>query len=295
MVVLQAALPTAGMGQLLDRDSSGSYGGEGERNMYVAAAGEGGRFYRRLANGFATKSICVDLFVHTAHASFADVATVGQVVAATGGQSFLYQGERLPADKMSHELARLLQRTAGTEAVLKLRCSAGVRVRELFGNFFVGRSGTAADQAELAGIDCDKAIAAELEYVPGEQAELGDTCYIQVGDYSLACDTCFYFSYFFRLTRDSTSSTSTLVFRSHSSACWLCFCLPSNHQCALLYTSSEGRRLLRLHNMALPATDMLADVFRFSDIETLLCFMQVRQPATTTTTTTTTIARAHAR
>jgi protein transport protein SEC24 len=47
-------------------------------------------------------------------------------------------------------------------------------------------------------------------------------------------------------------------------------------QCALLYTSVAGKRLLRLHHLCLPVTSVLADVFRYSDLE---CAMALKLKA----------------
>lgn len=39
-------------------------------------------------------------------------------------------------------------------------------------------------------------------------------------------------------------------------------------QCALLYTTKEGRRRVRVHNLNLTATSEIADVFRHGDVDT---------------------------
>ncbi|KAI8997900.1 hypothetical protein BDB01DRAFT_772851 [Pilobolus umbonatus] len=39
-------------------------------------------------------------------------------------------------------------------------------------------------------------------------------------------------------------------------------------QCALLYTTREGQRRVRVHNLQLPVTSQISDVFKFGDIDT---------------------------
>lgn len=38
-------------------------------------------------------------------------------------------------------------------------------------------------------------------------------------------------------------------------------------QCAVLYTSSDGHRKVRLHNIAVPVTQIMANVFRYADMD----------------------------
>ena len=43
-------------------------------------------------------------------------------------------------------------------------------------------------------------------------------------------------------------------------------------QCAVLYTSATGERRVRLHNIALPVTQVMANVFRFADMDATMAY-----------------------
>jgi len=43
-------------------------------------------------------------------------------------------------------------------------------------------------------------------------------------------------------------------------------------QCAVLYTSSAGERRVRLHNLAVPVSQVLGNVFRFADMDATMTY-----------------------
>ncbi|KAI5477132.1 protein transport protein SEC24 [Pseudohyphozyma bogoriensis] len=47
----------------------------------------------------------------------------------------------------------------------------------------------------------------------------------------------------------------------------------AHFQCAVLYTSASGQRRVRVHNLAVPTTTLLANVFRFADMDTTLAYI----------------------
>ena len=51
-------------------------------------------------------------------------------------------------------------------------------------------------------------------------------------------------------------------------------------QCALLYTTMNGERRIRVHTLALPVTSVLGTLFRNADLDAQTCFM-VRKAANT--------------
>jgi len=55
----------------------------------------------------------------------------------------------------------------------------------------------------------------------------------------------------------------------------------AHFQCALLYTSASGQRRVRVHNLAVPTTSLLANVFRFADMDTTIAFI-TKESITTT-------------
>lgn len=47
----------------------------------------------------------------------------------------------------------------------------------------------------------------------------------------------------------------------------------AHFQCAILYTSAEGQRRVRVHNLAVPVTSLIANVFRLADMDTTLAYI----------------------
>lgn len=47
----------------------------------------------------------------------------------------------------------------------------------------------------------------------------------------------------------------------------------AHFQCAVLYTSASGQRRVRVHNIAVPVTGLLASVFRLADMDTTLAYI----------------------
>lgn len=47
----------------------------------------------------------------------------------------------------------------------------------------------------------------------------------------------------------------------------------AHFQCAVLYTSASGQRRVRVHNLAVPVSSLLANVFRFADMDTTLAYL----------------------
>jgi protein transport protein SEC24 len=61
-------------------------------------------------------------------------------------------------------------------------------------------------------------------------------------------------------------------------------------QCALLYTTSNGERRIRVHNLSIPNTSLMGSVFRFSDMDTTINLLG-KELATTTTESTMKVIR----
>jgi protein transport protein SEC24 len=46
----------------------------------------------------------------------------------------------------------------------------------------------------------------------------------------------------------------------------------AHFQCAVLYTSATGERRVRLHNVAVPVTQVMSNVFRFADMDATIAY-----------------------
>lgn len=48
--------------------------------------------------------------------------------------------------------------------------------------------------------------------------------------------------------------------------------MDAHFQCAILYTSAEGYRRVRVHNLSVPVSSLLVDVFRLADLDTAIAY-----------------------
>ncbi|KAH8097839.1 hypothetical protein JL720_754 [Aureococcus anophagefferens] len=141
LCVFQAGLPNCGEAALKMRENPRVYGTEGERALLHAEPSGPGpdavSWYETKAVEFSRLQICVELFV-AAH-TYADVATLGLLPKITAGQLYFYPGFKASHDgeKLATELARALTRPTGFEAVMRVRCTRGLRVAAFRGNYYI--------------------------------------------------------------------------------------------------------------------------------------------------------------
>ncbi|KAJ2720590.1 COPII coat Sec23p-Sfb3p heterodimer component [Coemansia sp. Benny D115] len=207
LVVFQTALPTFGPGSLKQRDDAKLHNTDKERSLYEPQDA----FYRDWAVKLVEEGICCSLYLFPS--AYMDAATLSQLSTLTGGELYSYpafeggrDGRRLASDVCAD-----VGRTYGSNAVLRIRTSDGLRVDEHYGNLFMRNH----VDVELAGVTSDTAIAAVLQH-DGKLDENQDV-------------------YF---------------------------------QMALLYTTSDGQRRIRVHNLAIPCTTLIGNLFKFSDVDT---------------------------
>jgi protein transport protein SEC24 len=143
----------------------------------------------------------------------ANLCLLGVVTTVTGGDTYFYPHYNAAKDgrRFQEDLKLLLAREFGFNAMLRVRCSDGLRVAAHFGNFFMRN----ATDLELAGIDSEKTISVQLKH------------------------------------DDKLDEKQEAVF-----------------QCALLYTRADGQRRIRVHNISIPCTSTMSDLFRHADMNT---------------------------
>lgn len=153
----------------------------------------------------------------------------------------------------------MFRRNIGYEAVLKLRCSQGLRVAQ-FSGAFCNRTG---QEVDLAVIDSDKCIMVNL-----------------VSSYCTLCPR----------RRLCTQLQLLLTLGGVAvDACVLTFggvavnvCAPQIHdggamkaggevflQCAMVYTTPQCERRIRVHTLALPVSSETSVVFRHLDLDSV--------------------------
>lgn len=198
------ALPSWGPGKLRVRENSSLYNTSEERSLYDAS----NIHWKNVAEEFVGIGVGVDCFIFPN--SYIDVATVGTLAQLTGGDCFYYQNFLLDRDavKFQNELARCILRPQGGSVQMKIRCSNGLKVVQMIGNFL--RKGPA--DLEMGSIDADKTI--------------------------------------------------TCVFKHDGK---LDPKVPVHFQSAVLFTTPDGRRLLRTQNVRTPASSLIVEVMRYCD------------------------------
>jgi protein transport protein SEC24 len=204
LLLFQSAAPSLGVGRVKARDNPALYGTDRE----YALRSPDDPFYKRFSAEASRFQISVDVFA--GGATCLDLPSLGALARYTCGAVYHYPAFNAQADaaKLRAEVARNLSRHGVWEAVMRIRCSKGLRIAAFHGHFFV----RATDLLALPACDADKTFAVEVAHE--DTVLTGTTAYIQ---------------------------------------------------CALLYTSSEGERRIRVHTLAMPVVGDLVDLYKASD------------------------------
>ncbi|KAF9090400.1 COPII coat Sec23p-Sfb3p heterodimer component, partial [Mortierella sp. GBA35] len=212
LVIFQTALPTFGPGALRHRDDLKLYGTDKEKTLYAPQDD----FYKKLAESCVDAGLSIDLFLFPN--AYVDVATLGCLSTLTGGETHMFTNFNAERDgvKLAGEINRLVTRPFGFNALMRVRCSTGLRVAEHFGNFHMKNS----TDLEIAGLDSEKAYGVLVKH-------------------------------------DGRLDEKT----------------EASFQVALLYTTADGRRRVRVHNFSTPVTTLLGNVFRWADMDTTINFL----------------------
>ncbi|KAF9959754.1 COPII coat Sec23p-Sfb3p heterodimer component [Mortierella alpina] len=212
LILFQTALPTYGPGALKHREDSKLYGTDKERTLYAPQDD----FYKKLAETCVDAGLCIDLFLFPN--AYVDVSTLGCLSSITGGETFMFPNFNVArdGDKFVGNIAKIVSRPFGFNALMRVRCSAGLRITEHFGNFHMKNS----TDLELAGVDSEKAFGVLVKH-DGKLDERTEASF----------------------------------------------------QVALLYTTADGLRRVRVHNFSTPVTTLLGNVFRWADMDTTINFL----------------------
>jgi len=156
LLVFQATLPTLGKGALAMREDPKLLATEKESVMLAPAT----EVYKSIALDCSKNQIAVDLF--TAPQQYIDLASLSPLSKYTGGQLCHYPGfdAARDGDVLSHDVRRCLSRATGFEAVMRVRCTKGVKVHQFHGNYYL----RGADLLALPNVDPDKSFACEISH-----------------------------------------------------------------------------------------------------------------------------------
>ncbi|KAI9633449.1 uncharacterized protein MKK02DRAFT_38103 [Dioszegia hungarica] len=164
------SLPLVGPGKLTSRDDPTVYNTDKERALFTAAD----PFWRNTADEIANAGVGVNTFLFPDQ--YTDVASVGALSAATGGDVFFHPRFEPVRDRdtLFDEIRRSLTTELVYNATMRVRCSNNLRVGEHYGDFHQ-RSLT---DLEFGTIGESAAIGAVIKY-EGKLDEK-DLCYVQV-------------------------------------------------------------------------------------------------------------------
>lgn len=212
MCVFQSVLPTLGDGALVPREQMQLMGTPKE----VELLRPGQNWYKETAIEFSRAQIGVDMFLFPR--AYIDVAALAELPKITAGTLHTYPGFNYDIDgpRFESELCRCLTQPTAFEAVMRIRCTRGMKISNFYGNFFV--RGT--DLLALPNCSSDSVFA-------------------------------------FDLVHDEQNVTSNVV----------------TIQSALLYTSSDGERRIRVVTQAIPVSSMASEVINSVDADALTCLL----------------------
>ncbi|KAF8193883.1 hypothetical protein K438DRAFT_1828208 [Mycena galopus ATCC 62051] len=161
IILLSASVPTIGKGALaLEAGSRQDTLKEPDAEKPASA------FYHAFALSCIKACVSVDMFLAGAGAGggrYQGVATLSLVPHYTSGTVFYYPGfnaaVREDAVKLAAELGRLLAMRGLLEAEMRVRCSRGITVKAMHGNFFV----QASSRVVMPAVPQDQSYAVELQ------------------------------------------------------------------------------------------------------------------------------------
>jgi len=148
--IFVGGLPSIGKARLQNREQAKLRGSENEHSLLKPA----NEFYRRTATNFSRYQIVSDVYCCTS--TYCDLSTLNGLARFSGGTVFHCKEA---GDKVSNELYRNLTREQGWEAVVRTRCSKGMKLSNFQGNFYLRGS----DLLALPGANSSNSFTCELK------------------------------------------------------------------------------------------------------------------------------------
>lgn len=169
MLLFQAAVPNIGSGKIKNRDIAALYGTDREHLIRIPEDS----FFKKFSAECSRAQITVDLFSFSS--LFCDLASLCSLSKYTCGQVYYYPGFNSDRDrsKFEAELRMNLSRLTGWEAVMRIRCSKGLKISSFHGHFFI----RSTDLLAMPTIDPDKCFAVQISHE--DAIVTGSTAYVQ--------------------------------------------------------------------------------------------------------------------
>jgi protein transport protein SEC24 len=154
LMLFTATAPTIGAVRTKPRDMPAQYNTDREPAMRQA----GDAFFRSFAAECIQYQICVDVFAMSAQ--YCDLFSLALLPRSTGGSLHFYPAFNAARDgtKLTHELVHSLQHFTGWEAVMRMRCSKGLRISTFHGHLHVRSN----DLVVLPSVNEDSTYVAQL-------------------------------------------------------------------------------------------------------------------------------------
>ena len=199
MCVFQTIQPNLGDGALKPRENPGLMGTPNEVRLLRPDL----PWYKDTAIEFSRQQISVDMFLFPYQ--YMDLAALGELPKYTAGSlhSYVSFNPEKDGQRFEQRLIKTLTEPTAFEAVMRIRCTKGMRITNFYGNFYI--RGT--DLMALPNVNMDSIFG-------------------------------------FDLAHDEQNVVSNYV----------------TIQAALLYTSSEGQRRIRVMTQALPVTNLTTEL-----------------------------------
>lgn len=181
LIVLQSSLPTLGNGTLKPREDTSLYGTDREHTLRQP----GSHFYKKFAAECSRVQISVDVIAAPAptppggqaagQTPQLDLPSLGALSEFTCGQLSYFPSfvEARDGASLHKTVKHSLCRPTAWEAVMRIRCSTGLKISAFHGHFFVRSS----DLLALPAVDPDKSFSVEI--VLDETVVSGQTAYMQ--------------------------------------------------------------------------------------------------------------------
>lgn len=133
MCVFQSIMPNMGDGALKPREQPGIMGTPNEIKLLRPEIS----WYKDTAVEFSRQQISVDMFLFPYQ--YMDLAALGELPKFTAGSMFSYVSfdQAKDGQRFEEQLNKTLTQTTTFEAVMRIRCTKGMRITNFFGNFYV--------------------------------------------------------------------------------------------------------------------------------------------------------------